>query len=72
MRNNIPNTSIINNILCFLNPKMPISNSHYVCGYNLALFSNLAEIENCLTSITNKCKNINNCPNTFLREKNNK
>ena len=66
MRNNIPNTSILNNLLCFLNPKMPISNNHYICGSNLALFSSIAQVENCLSELTNKCKCLNsknNCRN---------
>lgn len=68
MNKNCMGNNILNNLLCFLNPKMPISNSHYVCGSNLAMFSNLAQIENCLTSLTGKCKNVPNNLNTCFRD----
>lgn len=52
------NPGIINRILCCMNPRLNISNSHYVCGSNLAIFSSIAQIEKCLTGVTSKCK----CP----------
>lgn len=70
MRNNIPNNAIINNLLCYLNPKLPISNNHYVCGSNLALFTSIAEVENCLSSLTNKCKCLGNKEN-YRKDNNN-
>lgn len=55
--------NLINAVLCCLNPRMPITPSHYVCGKNLALFSSFAQIENCLTCFTNNCKGfVNNNP----------
>ena len=48
--------NLINSILCCLNPRMQITPTHYVCGKNLALFSSFAQVENCLTCFTNKCK----------------
>ena len=47
---------IINGILCCLNPRFNICNNHYVCGTDLALFTSIAQVENCLTGITSKCK----------------
>ncbi len=56
---------IINGILCCLNPRFNICNNHYVCGTDLAVFTSIAQVENCLTSLTAKCKalpqNINRC-----------
>ncbi len=52
------NANLINSILCCLNPKMPITPTHYICGKNLALFSSFAQIENCLTCFTNNCKSL--------------
>ena len=48
--------NLINGILCCLNPRFNISSNHYVCGSNLAIFTSIAQVENCLTGITNKCK----------------
>ncbi|MBR5227177.1 MAG: hypothetical protein IKV94_00855 [Clostridia bacterium] len=48
--------NLIRSILCCCNPKLNLSNTHYICGRNLAFFSNLAQIENCLTNTTCKCK----------------
>jgi len=48
--------NLINSVLCCLNPKMSITPTHYICGKNLALFTSFAQIENCLTCFTNKCK----------------
>ena len=51
--------NLLNSVLCCLNPKMPLTPSHYVCGKNLALFTSFAQIENCLTGFTNNCKCLN-------------
>lgn len=59
--------NLINGILCCLNPKMQITPTHYVQGSNLALFASIAQVENCLTCFTNKCKNLTlsgKCQNT--------
>ena len=50
--------NLINGFLCCLNPKMHITPTHYICGSNLAFFASLAQVENCLTGFTNKCKTI--------------
>ena len=59
--------NLINSVLCCLNPRMQITPTHYVCGCNLAIFTSLAQIENCLTGFTNNCKclvsNKGNCLN---------
>ena len=52
------NTNLINRLLCCLNPRFKLPCNHYVCGYNLALFSSFAQIENCLTNATNNCKSL--------------
>ena len=52
--------NLINSILCCLNPKLPITSSHYMCGSNLALFTSIAQVENCLTSLTQSCKHFTN------------
>lgn len=52
------NTNLINRLLCCLNPHFKLPCNHYVCGYNLALFSSFAQIENCLTNTTNNCKSL--------------
>ena len=52
------NANMLTGMLNCLNPKMPISNNHFVSGSNIALFASLAQVENCLTGFTNKCKNI--------------
>ena len=53
---NFYQNKLIRSILCCCNPKLNISNTHYVCGTNLAFFGSLAQIENCLTNTTCKCK----------------
>ena len=63
--------NLINSVLCCLNPKMPISPTHYICGKNLALFSSFAQIENCLTCFTNKCKHLNCNDSCCLRNEDN-
>ena len=52
------NTNLINRLLCCLNPRFKLPCNHYVCGYNLALFSSFAQVENCLTGATNNCKSL--------------
>ena len=48
--------NLLNSVLCCLNPRMQVTPTHYVCGKNLALFTSFAQVENCLTCFTNKCK----------------
>jgi len=61
--------NLINSVLCCLNPRMQVTPTHYVCGKNLALFTSFAQIENCLTSFTNKCKCLNgNKPSCIRNE----
>ena len=55
---NFYQNKLIRGILCCLNPKLNLSNSHYVCGVDLAVFGSLAQIENCLTTTTYKCKSL--------------
>lgn len=50
------NCNPINRLLCLFSPKIPLSCNHYTCGFNLAIFSSIAQVENCLTSATNSCK----------------
>ncbi len=57
---NFYQNKLINGILCCCNPKLNLCNSHYVCGRDLALFGSLAQVENCLTGTTCKCKNLLN------------
>lgn len=52
----ISTNGIINGILCCLNPRFNLCNNHYVCGTDLILFTSIAQVENCLTGITSKCK----------------
>lgn len=54
--------NLINSVLCCINPRMHVTPTHYVCGCNLALFSSLAQIENCLTGVTTKYKCLTNKP----------
>lgn len=54
--NNINNSNLLNKLLCCLNPRFRLPCNHYVCGCNLAIFSSIAQVENCLTSATNSCK----------------
>lgn len=49
---------VIRGILCCVNPKINLCNDHYVCGYEVALFSSFAEIEKCLTNTTCKIKGL--------------
>ena len=63
--------NLLNSVLCCLNPKMPLTPTHYVCGKNLALFASFAQIENCLTCFTNNCKCLTSNKTACLREPNN-
>ncbi len=63
--------NLLNSVLCCLNPRMQVTPTHYVCGKNLALFTSFAQIENCLTSFTNKCKNLSCNKNCCLRNEDN-
>lgn len=48
------------------NIKLPITNSHYITGKNIYMFSNLVCIENTLSNLTNNCKCIfNTAKNNF-------
>ena len=61
------NSNLINSVLCSINPKIPLTPTHYICGSNLALFSSFAQIENCLTGFSNTCKSLTcncNLPNS--------
>lgn len=60
--------NLLNSVLCCLNPKMPITPTHYVCGKNLAIFSSIAQVENCLTCFTNNCKGLVNNNTLCLRQ----
>lgn len=62
---------LIRGILCFANPKLNLCNGHYVCGYNLSLFTSFVEIENCLTDTTYKIKCLSNYKNNMLDQNNN-
>ena len=48
--------------LCSTNVKLPLNHSHYITGKDIYLFSNLACVENTLSSFTN---NINCYLKTF-------
>ncbi len=52
------NPNLINKLLCCLNPRFPLPCNHYICGFNLSIFSSIAQVENCLTGATNSCKNL--------------
>ncbi len=51
-------------LLCCNNIKLPITNTHYITGKDIYVFSNFACIENTLTCFTNNfkclCKNFTN------------
>ena len=47
---------ILNSFLCSSNVKLPLSNSHYITGKYIYFFSNLACVENTLSSFTNNMK----------------
>ena len=65
------NTNLISRLLCCLNPRFKLPCNHYVCGCNLAIFSSIAQIENCLTNATNNCKTLI-ANKKYLREPKNK
>lgn len=59
---------LTNFLLCNLNAKLPLNNSHYVCSKDLVLFSKLACIENELSSLTSFFKNtVNSCKNNVFK-----
>ncbi len=62
------NTNLINRLLYCLNPRFRLPCNHYVCGYNLAVFSSIAQVENCLTSATNSCKSLVSNKKKYFRE----
>lgn len=66
--NNCNNCNPINRFLWFFNPKIPLPCNHYTCGANLAIFSSLAQIENCLSSVTNNCKCLTSSSTKLLRD----
>ena len=55
----------LNYFLCSSNVKLPLSNSHYITGKNIYLFSNLASVENTLSCFTN---NISYYLNSFKKK----
>ena len=57
MKNNLTH-NILKGFLCNCNPKLPLSNNHYITGKNIWLFSNMVQIENTLTCFTSNicCK----------------
>lgn len=61
---NFNKNKIVNALLCN-NFKFPISNSHYVTGKDIIIFSNIACVENTLTCLTNNLK----CTCRNMREK---
>lgn len=68
---NCNNPNPINRFLWFFNPKVPLTCNHYTCGANLAIFSSLAQIESCLTGVTNNCKSITTISRKISRKSNN-
>lgn len=52
------NPNLINKLLCCLNPRFPLPCNHYVCGFNLSIFSSISQVESCLTGATNSCKSL--------------
>ncbi len=62
---NINPRKFLNNFLCASNVKLPLSNSHYITGKDIYLFSNLACVENTLSNFTN---NINCYLKSFKRK----
>lgn len=55
---NFYQNKLIRGILVCCNPRLNMCNNHYVCGRDLALFGSFAQVENCLTSATCKCKGL--------------
>ena len=56
--NNINNSNLLNKLLFCFNPRFPLTCNHYTCGFNLVIFSSIAQVENCLTGATNSCKSL--------------
>ena len=52
----INSKNFLKSFLCATNVKLPLNNSHYITGKDIYLFSNLACVENTLSSFTNKGK----------------
>jgi len=69
--NNCNSCNPINRFLWFFNPKIPLPCNHYTCGTNLAIFNSLAQIESCLTGVTNNCKCLVSNSPKLLRSSNN-
>lgn len=60
MNNNMSH-NVLKGFLCACNPKLPLSNNHYITGKNIWLFSNIACVENTLSCFTgNMCCKLNN------------
>ena len=57
---NFYQNKLIRGILVCCNPKFNLNNDHYVCGRDLAFFGSLAQVEQCLTGTTHKCKTLLN------------
>ena len=53
---NFNKNKIVNALLCGNNLKFPMSNTHYITGKGIFVFSNMACVENTLTCITNNLK----------------
>lgn len=66
--NSCYNCNPINRFLWFFNPRIPLSCNHYTCGCNLAIFNSLAQIESCLTGVTNNCKCLSSSVPQLLRD----
>ena len=58
----INSKNFLKSFLCATNVKLPLNNSHYITGKDIYLFSNLACVENTLSSFTN---NVNCYLNSF-------
>lgn len=66
---NFYQNKLIRSMLVCFNPRFNMCNNHYVCGRNLALFGSLAQVENCLTSTTSKCKGLVSSCNNLVNKK---
>ncbi len=69
--NNINNPNLLRKLLFCFNPRFPLTCNHYTCGFNLAIFSSIAQVESCLTGATNCCKNLITNNKKCLRESKN-
>lgn len=54
---NLKTNPLINSLLCCNNLCFPMYNNHYITGQGIFIFSNLACIENTLSSATCSLKN---------------